>query len=138
MTVRGYHTVVTMEDAAWAGSLLLREGASGPVLWRHTVLQVLDDYESARRHDRDAVAVATGRPDLTGDVRVDASLAALAEHLAVRDGWPVPAWTTEPGRVADGWLVCAMPAMLPFAEAETPPAFRAHGVLVTSGGLARA
>ncbi len=118
--------------------LLLAAGANGPTLYRHTVLQALDDYESTRRRGGDAPAVVSDRPPLTGDPRVDAGLAALADHLAARDGWPPPSWTGEPGRHAGGWLVCGMEPLRPFAEAETPPAFRVHGVLITSGGLARA
>lgn len=117
---------------------LLSESVPGRVLWRHTVLQLLDDYEAVRRRGGDAPAVVAVRPEPTGDTRVDAALAGLAEHLAVRDGWPVPAWVDEPGRDAAGWLVSGLPAFRDRAERETPPAFRRHGVLVTAGALARA
>lgn len=117
---------------------LLAEGAHGRALWRHTVLQLLDDYESARRHGADAPSLLASRPDLLGDVRVDAALAGLVEHLAERDGWSAPSWVDEPGRLADRWLVSELPGFLEQAERETPSAFRKHGVLITSGALSRA
>lgn len=117
---------------------LLSQGADSRALWRHAVLQLLDDYEAVRRRGGDAPAVVATRPEPTGDARVDAALAGLAEHLARRDGWPVPGWVDEPGRDADGWLVSGLPVFRDLAERETPPAFRRHGVLVTAGALARA
>ena len=127
-----------MSQVADTAVMLLGKGASGPTLWRHTVLQVLDTYESARRRGEIAAALVTERPALTHDTRVDAGLAALIDHLAERVGWDAPAWTREPGRHAGGWLVSGIPGVRDPAEAETPPSFRAHGVLVTSGALERA
>lgn len=126
-----------MKDAVTTARLMLAEGSGSRALWRHAVLQLLDDYEAVRRRGGDAAALMAERPDMTGDSRVDAGLAGLAEHLARRDGWPVPEWVDEPGRDAAGWLVCGLPAFRALAEQESPPAFRRHGVLVTSGALAR-
>jgi len=41
---------------------------------------------AARRFGADASALPAPRPDLTGDPRVDAAPAALAEHVAARTG----------------------------------------------------
>ena len=127
-----------MADAVTEADLLLRDGANGRELWRHTVAQLLDEYETDRALGNDGRAVVGERPPLTGDSRVDAALGALAEHLAHRDGWPVPVWVDEPGRHAGGWLVSELPAFQALAEQETPEAFRRHGVLITLGALARA
>ena len=127
-----------MSEAVDEARVLLSQGADGRTLWRHTVLQLFDDYESARRHGRNSASALSDRPELTGDSRVDAALAGLVEHLALRDGWPAPLWVDEPGRDGGGWLVSGIPAFLRLAEEETPPAFRKHGVLITAGALARA
>ena len=129
---------MTMVDAVIDATVLLRAGANGRELWRHTIAQLLDEYEADRAHGEDGREVVGERPELTGDARVDAALGALAEHLAIRDGWPVPAWVDEPGRHAGGWLVSELPAFQSLAEKETPAAFRRHGVLITLGALARA
>ena len=134
----GYRSPVEMSEAVDEARVLLGEGAHGRTLWRHTVLQLLDDYESARKHGRDSVSVVRTRPELTGDRRVDAALAGLVEHLALRDGWQPPVWVDEPGRDGGGWLVSGIPAFRRQAEEETPPAFRKHGVLITAGALERA
>lgn len=40
----------------------------------------------------------TRRPRMTGNSFADATFAAMAETLAVTDGFPVPAWTRNPKR----------------------------------------
>lgn len=136
--VREYRTPVLMQEAVETARAMLAEGAPDRVLWRHAVLQLLDDYESARRRGVDAAGLMAARPEMTGDSRVDAALAALVEHLAERDGWTVPAWVDEPGRHAGDWLVSGLASFRSVAEQETPRAFRKHGVLITAGALARA
>lgn len=67
-------------------------------------------------------------PTPTGDVRVDAALAALAEHLARRDGWRVPAWVREPAREAvPWWFVTELWGLHPRALVESPSSFRRRG-----------
>jgi len=127
-----------MSEAVEEARSLLDAGANGRILWRHTVLQLLDCYESARAQGEDPSTAMAARPDPTGDVRIDAALAALVEHLASRDGWAIPEWVDEPGRYGGGWLVSGLPGFRELAEVETPPAFRKHGVLITAGALARA
>lgn len=56
------------------------------------LMQLLDDY--GRVHRMDGIAAAArhfdAQPAPTGDVRVDAALAGLAEYVARRDGWTPP------------------------------------------------
>jgi hypothetical protein len=77
-------------------------------------------------------------PPSTGDVRVDAALAALAEHLARRDGWSAPTWTRESRREAEPWwFVTDLRGMHPRALVESPLSFRRRGVFITRGALER-
>lgn len=135
---RSHDPGLRMRQVADDARRLLAEGAGDRDLFRHTVAQMLDFYASAGRRGVDAAGLFVDGPGLTGDERVDAGLAGLAEYLAERDGWPVPAWVTEPGRYANGWLACAIPGLREIAQQETPAAFRRHGVLLTAGDLARA
>jgi hypothetical protein len=72
---------------------------------RFCVVQLLDDYDRDRA--RHGVAVASHRfdvePPATAAPQVDSALAALAEHLARRDGWTVPLWARKPGRYSHRW-----------------------------------
>jgi hypothetical protein len=74
----------------------------------------------------------------TGDARVDAAFAAMAEHLGRRDGWQVPAWTREPQREAlPWWFVTELRGLHPRALVESPSSFRRRGVFITRGALER-
>lgn len=123
-----------------AGELL--KGGKEPLsaIWRHTLVQLLDVYESRLRHGG---VDAAGRlfdeaPERTGDTRVDAAFAALAEHLARRDDWPVPPWVREPSRSTDvWWFVSELPGMHPWALRESPLSFRRRGVFITANALER-
>lgn len=109
-------------------------------VWRYVVLQLLDDYSSVLQHQGVEAAAEMWRdePAPTGDSRVDSALAALAEHLARRDGWRVPAWAESPGRVAETWwFVTDLPALHPRALVESPLSFRKRGVFITADALVR-
>jgi hypothetical protein len=110
-------------------------------LWRYVFVQLLDDYTSVLRH-RGVFAAArmwAYAPGSTGDTRVDAAFAAMAEYLARRDGWQVPAWARLPGREAwPWWFVTDLRGLHPRALAESPSSFRRRGVFITSGALDRA
>src|SRR5271170_949874 len=95
-------------DAASAALLadeLLADGETLQSVWRYVIVQLLDDYS----HDlaRAGPAVASLRfsrePSATRSAEVDAALAALAEYLARRDYWPLPAWAHKPGRYSGKW-----------------------------------
>lgn len=120
---------------------LLAAGERLDEAWRFGVLQTLDDYTSAVR--RGGVALGRGvfaeEPARTGSVELDAAFAALADHLAERDGWMVPAWALDPARAVAPWWYPAVPAIFrDEAEQESPRAFRQRGILITGRSLARA
>lgn len=119
---------------------LLDRGEPLSAVWRHAVVQLLDVYESRRRHaGMDAAAALFDQPpELTGDSRVDAAFAALAEHLARRDDWPVPDWARDPTRSTDDWwFVTELPGMHPWSLRESPLSFRRRGVFIAANGLER-
>lgn len=108
--------------------------------WRHGVLQLLDDYERVRRRSGSGVAAElfVDVPPRSGDVRVDAALAGLAEHLARRDGWRPPSWAFEPSRYAEPWwFVADLRSLRPMALVRSPTAFRKRGVFITANALER-
>jgi hypothetical protein len=81
----------TAADAARAAAdeLATDGGLSGAY---RCLMQLLDDYRRVQRLDGTATAARLfdEPPPGAGDVRVDAALAALAEHLARHDGWKLP------------------------------------------------
>lgn len=85
-----------------------------------------------------ASGVFAAPPPPTGSLELDAAFAALAAHLAERDGWTVPEWATDGNRKVSSWY----PAVLPFDRAEadkdSPPEFRDRGIFITSRSLSRA
>lgn len=131
----------TVDDAASTAAELVEAGRPMPDLWRHVVLQMLDDYTSVLRHQGvdAAAAMWADAPRRTGDRRMDAALAALGEHLARRDGWPRPSWVLDPSREAEPWwFVTTLRGLRPRALAESPLSFRKRGVFITRGALDRA
>lgn len=131
----------TVSDASVVAAGMIAAGERLSQVWRHAVVQMMDDYDSARRHHGVETAAAMWRdePTATGDLRVDAGLAAMAEHLARRDGWPVPAWARDSSREAvPWWFVTDLKGMHPRALVESPASFRRRGVFITRGALDRA
>lgn len=130
-------------DAAAAADLARQMLADGEPLisvWRYCVVQLLDDYENDA--SRNGFAGACGRfgqePASTSSPEVDAALAALAEHLARRDGWPVPRWAREPARYTTRWwFVTPLRGMHATALQQSPPSFRTRGVFITADALSR-
>jgi hypothetical protein len=103
--------------------------------------QLLDDYTSVLRHEGVPAAARMWRdaPRATGDGRVDAAFAAMAEYLARRDGWAVPSWARLGEREAwPWWFVTDLSGMHARAPVESPSSFRRSGVFITSGALERA
>lgn len=110
-------------------------------IWRYVILQLLDDYTSALSYRGIAAAAQMWRdaPEATGEPRIDAALAALAEHLARRDGWAPPAWSQESTRdSSEWWFVTDLAGLHPRALVESPVSFRKRGVFITSDALVRA
>jgi hypothetical protein len=130
----------TVDDAAAVASTMISSGCALKDVWRHAVLQMLDDYTSILQHEgtQAAAAMWTTAPRLSGDRRVDAALAALAEYLARRDGWVRPRWAVDPQREAEPWwFVTSLRGLHPRALVESPLSFRKRGIFITSGALDR-
>jgi hypothetical protein len=129
----------SVDDAAAVAVEMLAGGERLRDVWRHAIIQMLDDYSSVLRHQRvDAAArMWLDEPRLTGDTRVDAAFAALGEYLARRDHWSVPAWTAiNPAREArPWWFVTELRGMHPRALLKSPSSFRRRGVFIDKDGL---
>jgi hypothetical protein len=82
-----------------------RDGERLSRLWRYIFVQMLDDYTSVLHHHGVSAAARmwSAAPKSTGDSRVDAAFAAMAEYLARRDGWTVPSWARLAEREAWPW-----------------------------------
>ena len=109
-------------------------------VWRHCVLQLLDDYMSDVRHRgvEGARRRFEAEPPPSGSNRVDAALAALAEHLSRRDGWDTPGWALRPSRyTSDWWFVTPYAGMHATALLQSPLSFRKRGVFITAEALDR-
>jgi hypothetical protein len=100
-------------------------------------LQFVDDFREA---DADVRAtLLRARPATTGDARWDAFIAALAEHLAYHHDLPTPSWTDRKERfLLRWWFPTDLPSVKAAALAESPAAFRRHGVFITPDFFARA
>lgn len=130
----------TVATAATEAATLLREGERLATVWRHSIIQLLDAYESRLRNSGVAAAAALfdDEPPATGDQRVDTAFAALAEHLARRDDWPVPRWAMDPSRTTDDWwFVTELRGMHPWSLRESPLSFRRRGIFIAANGLER-
>jgi transcriptional regulator with XRE-family HTH domain len=103
--------------------------------WR-LVGEVLDD--AATESDAELRSVVEPRPEITGESRVDATVAALAEHLCVGRGMVPPPWSQETTREArPWWFVAGDPRFEAMALRESPISFARRGILVTRGALER-
>jgi hypothetical protein len=129
------------DQAAGSAVAMLSDGERLSRLWRYVFVQMLDGYMSVLRHAGVATAARmwAGAPRGTGDARVDAAFAAMAEYLARRDGWTVPLWSRLPEREAwPWWFVTDLRGLHPRALVESPSSFRRRGVFITDGALDRA
>ncbi len=129
-----------VERAAAEAVRRLSTGEPRKLVWRYPLLQLLDDYSSAvDQLGLDAgESLWTREPPRTGDRGVDAAFAALAEHLARRDGWAVPGWARDPSRQSpEWWFVTDLVGMHPTALVEAPLSFRKRGVFITRDALVR-
>lgn len=119
---------------------MLTTGEPLKAVWRYVIVQLLDDYTSVRSTSGVAAAAQLWRdePLLSGDLRVDAALAAMAEHLARADAWPVPPWAQDTDReTGRWWFVTDLTGLHPRALVESPASFRKRGVFITSDALVR-
>jgi hypothetical protein len=109
-------------------------GEGSRAAWRQ-VGEFLDDSRAA--DNSELLLSCRERPDETGDLRVDALLAALAEHLCSERGLAPPRWTQEPRECAPWWFVADLPGLVPTALRESPISFARRGIFITRGALER-
>jgi hypothetical protein len=87
------------------------------------------------RVSRDPAVDLGTAPRLTGDVIVDALVAAAAAHACFSHGGAVPSWTTEPHRRTETLWYPGPDALLPNALVHTPLSFSVRGVLIEADSL---
>jgi|SRR3954452_21445040 len=105
--------------------------------FRHAVREFLDEF-ALRGDDVSRAEAIAQRPEPTGDLRHDAYLGALAEHLAAAHGLSRPRWSVEPGRFLDRfWFVSEVPGFRAMAISQAPAAFRRRGVFIPERSLHR-
>lgn len=81
-----------------------------------------------------------GQLSSCGDVRWDALVGAVAEHLSWTDGIAAPAWCTNPDLMWFGhvWFVDPLPSAQAWALAHSPASFRRRGIFLHPDDLVRA
>jgi hypothetical protein len=121
--VRQYRAMTLAELAR----LLSDAGRSESEWWR-LVAEFLEEYRWEPMESRHQLLAA--EPFSTGDPRWDVLLAALAEHLAARDGRGAPPWS-ESRRLERFWFPFNTPAARVDAVVHAPAAFRRRGVFVS-------
>jgi hypothetical protein len=133
-------TVVAMKQAGRVGTYRamtiadlarLLPDTSQSASWR-LVAEFLEEYRWEPVEARYQLLV--DEPPGTGDERWDVLLAALAEHLAARDGRGAPAWN-EPRRLRRFWFPFNTSAARVDAVVHAPAAFRRRGVFVAAHEL---
>jgi hypothetical protein len=130
----------TADQAAASAAAMLADGERLSRLWRYVFAQMLDDYTSVLHHSGISAAAQmwSDEPRSTGDSRVDAAFAAMAEYLARRDEWALPSWARLSQREAwPWWFVTDLRGLHAQALVESPSSFRRRGVFITSGALDR-
>lgn len=105
---------------------------------RHEALrwaaQFVADFERAPAGERPGLVV--DEPATTGDLRWDALLAGLAEHLCFHHVLPVPRWALDPGRFLETWwFVSPYPSVHASAFVATPAALANRGVILHASSL---
>ena len=109
----------------------LLAGADEALRWR-LVAEFLEEYRWEPSPDR--LALLAEEPTSTGDERWDVFLAALAEHLAARDGRATPTWS-ESRSLRWLWFPFNTRAARVDAVVHAPAAFRRRGVYVAAQEL---
>lgn len=94
--------------------------------------------EVAVLSDAEFLRAISDEPTTAGDDRVDALLAAVAEHLACDRQLPVPAWCSKPGRfLATAWFPVDLPSVRVRALVSAPAAFWRRLIFIDRSDLSR-
>ncbi|MGH9129162.1 MAG: hypothetical protein ACRDY2_09390 [Acidimicrobiales bacterium] len=105
--------------------------------WR-AFFEFLDEYDGEPPEGRGRLLAGT--PPLLNDLRWDTCVAALAEHLSLRDGLQPPGWVRDAGRALDRFWFPAhtTPATRAEAYVTSPASFACRGIFIERHDLARA
>jgi len=117
----GYRAASVAELSRWLASAV-----HDATRWR-LVAEFLEEYRHEPASSR--FDLLADEPASAGDERWDVLLAALAEHLAARDGRGGPVWS-EGRRLDVIWFPFDTPAARVDAFVHAPAAFRRRGVFV--------
>lgn len=126
-------------DAAVRPRSLAEVASRGAALGRidSWLREFLDEFYAAR----DPVArsaMLADEPSPLDDRRADAYLAAVAEHLSLRNGLPVPAWALQSSRFLHRpYFPCGLESLKATLLAESPTAFRRRLIFVGADPLYR-
>lgn len=96
------------------------------------IAEFLEEHRHEPRERR--LELLQGEPEPTGDERWDVFLAALAEHLAAKDGRRGPLWC-EQRHLRQFWFPFNTKAARVEAIVHAPAAFRRRGVMVARAEL---
>jgi len=120
--VAAYHPMTLVDLAGWLSRQTRDEDR-----WR-LVAEFLEEY----RHEPDDVRVAlvSEEPPATGDERWDVFVAALAEHLSLRDERDAPVWSDRRS-LRTFWFPFRTRAARADALVHAPVSFRRRGVFVS-------
>lgn len=100
---------------------------------------VFEFLRSANEDGHRLLLLVAREPELTGDERFDALLAAIAEDLCVRAGIGPPGWVYGRDRFLNGfWWVSDLPSARARALVHAPASYRRRGVLVDRHDLSAA
>jgi transcriptional regulator with XRE-family HTH domain len=103
---------------------------------RRLVLEFVSRFTQTPADRRRGLLVE--RPDPTGDVRWDALLGALAEHLSFHDAVDAPQWCNDADRFLDqAWYWVDLPSVRRSVVTSAPTAFRRRNVWVDRRDLER-
>jgi hypothetical protein len=109
---------------------------------RDSVLAEFVDTFDLAKTDQDRYAAIEREPKLTGDVRLDALVGAIAEYLAKqRRLGGVPHWASDPARrLASPWFTTASPsdAMREYLTFASPAEFASRNIFTEERPLRRA
>jgi len=100
-----------------------------------SVREFLDEWQLMSPEQR--TAALEREPQRLSAVK-DAYLAALAEHLALSDRVPVPAWTEQPDRfLSEPYFAGGLESLKAILLVESPLAFRRRLIFISADGLSR-
>ncbi len=125
---------ISIEAVAGRVARSLAVGHDGEA-WRW-LLQFTDDFRGSSPRGR--YWLVSNAPPSTGEIRYDAAIAALVEHLCVESGIPIPRWTWDPLRIVEPWwFVADLPALEATTLRDSPISFKRHGVFVSASAFDR-